>query len=215
LVSEVFLATGFAPRRAGDFFDKRPDRRKPVFSSLFFRGLSREAFALDGLAERRFAAPDLGVGRLRAGAKVAVPCDWLSLWIWRAISSQASKLFWPWSSTVGVQLLWRAHRCTGISRDCWATRENFKYNMRLNRTPGQNRLGFPQAPLTLPHVPHVPHVPSRSITHPVAGELALAGALRFFYRELGGGCPTRFGVRRLVFVRSTNTVHSFDKFDFQ
>jgi len=70
LVSEVFLATGFAPRLDDDFFDPRADPAEAgFFFAVFFAGFLAEFFALDGLAERRFAAPDLGVGRLRAGAE--------------------------------------------------------------------------------------------------------------------------------------------------
>jgi hypothetical protein len=58
-----FLATGFAARLDGDFFEERPDLADVGF---FFAGFFAADFAFDGLAER-FGARDLGVVRLRAG----------------------------------------------------------------------------------------------------------------------------------------------------
>jgi hypothetical protein len=118
-VTAVFRATGFAPRRDGDFLDERTDPADAsFFFAVFLAGFLAELFAFDGLLKERCAGRDLDIGRLRADAgracalRLAVALD-----LTRDLFTGFEAFLAMIVLLLGCSRLRRAHRCTGISRD--------------------------------------------------------------------------------------------------
>jgi hypothetical protein len=109
-LSGCFLATGFAVRLDGDFFDERPDWADAGF---FFAGLFAAAFAFDGLAERRFGERELSVGRFRAGfaLRLGFALD-LARDFFTGLEGFLAMVVLPLGRDSR-----RAHHCSGFSRD--------------------------------------------------------------------------------------------------